>query len=126
MKASRLHVLSLAAICMAGCVASSLTPVGTTAYHPLPAEADVTVFSADSDIHEPFEVVGIIDYANPGKYQLLTLADALPTLLDKARSAGANGIIIDRLDSIRSGLISTGIAVRARAVRLADPAAPLP
>jgi hypothetical protein len=126
MKASLPHVLSLAAICSAGCATSSLTPVGTTAFRALPAEAEVTVFSADADVHELFEVVGIIDYANPGKYQILTLADAIPALLDKARSAGANGIIIDRTDSIRSGIISTGIAVRARAIRFADRRAPVP
>ncbi|MBN2495524.1 MAG: hypothetical protein JXR96_13090 [Deltaproteobacteria bacterium] len=128
MRTSISYVLSIAAIWIAGCATTSLTPVGTRAYRPLLAGDEVTVFSADTDVREPFEVVGIIDYANPGKYQVLTLGDALPELLDRARVAGANGIIIDRTELIRSGIISTGIAVRARAIRLtgrgSPPAAP--
>jgi hypothetical protein len=38
-----------------------------------------------SQVKEPYEVVGIISYENPGKYQVLSLGDAIEPLKTKAR-----------------------------------------
>src|ERR1700724_3491097 len=62
-----------------------------------------------SQVKEPYEVVGIISYDNPGKYQVLSLGDAIEPPKTKAREIGANGIIIDKSQPIKSGIISTGI-----------------
>lgn len=71
-----------------------------------------------SQVKEPYEVVGIISYDNPGKYQVLSLGDAMEPLKTKVREIGANGIIIDKSQPIKSGFISTGIYAEARAIRL--------
>jgi hypothetical protein len=71
-----------------------------------------------SQVKEPYEVVGIISYDKPGKYQVLSLGDAIEPLKTKAREIGANGIIIDKSQPIKSGFISTGIYAEARAIRL--------
>jgi hypothetical protein len=47
--------------------------------------------------------------------------DALPALEDKARATGVNAIIIDSYQPVKSGMISTGSSVQARAVRLERP-----
>jgi len=72
----------------------------------------------DTDIHQNFEVVADVSTMDLGKRQILTLQDALPTLEDKARATGANAIIIDSYQPVKSGIISTGYSVQARAVRL--------
>jgi hypothetical protein len=76
------------------------------------------VFTDPSQIRQPYEVVGIISYDNPGKFRVLTLGDAIESLKEKAREAGANAIIIDKSQPVKSGIISTGIYVEARAIRL--------
>jgi hypothetical protein len=62
------------------------------------------------------KVIGIISYSNPGKYQILSLVNVIPDIQDRARKAGANGIIIDETHVIKSGIISTGIGVTGRAI----------
>jgi hypothetical protein len=103
---------------LTACVSAGVTPVGSNTFIPLPPGAEVFVFSAESQITGPFKVVGLISYSNPGKYQILSLADVMPDLKDQARKAGANGIIIDESHVIKSGIISTGIGVTARAIVL--------
>jgi hypothetical protein len=44
-----------------------------------------------------------------GKYHVLTLGDAIEPLKEKAREVGANGIIVDQPQPVKSGIISTGI-----------------
>jgi len=102
----------------AACASSSVEKVGTTAYAQLPETADVVVFTDPSQIRQPYEVVGIISYDNPGKFRILTLGDAIESLKEKAREAGANAVIIDKSQPVKSGIISTGIYVEARAIRL--------
>lgn len=48
----------------------------------------------------------------------MSLGDAIEPLKEKAREVGANAIIIDKSQLIKSGIISTGIYVEARAIRL--------
>ncbi len=98
----------------------SITPVGSETYEPLPDNTNVTIYSKESDINKQFVTIGIINYSNPGKYQVLTLGDAIPELKSTACSLGANGIIIDESYPIKSGIISTGIGVRARAVKVQE------
>jgi tetrahydromethanopterin S-methyltransferase subunit F len=64
------------------------------------------------DVGKPFKVIGIITHNDPGKYQILTLDNAVPALKEKARSIGANGL--------KSGIISTGISVKARAILIQE------
>ena len=53
-----------------------------------------------------------------GKEPDASLGNAIEPLKEKARSVGANGIIIDKSNPIKSGMIFTGIYVEARAIRL--------
>ena len=113
--------LLLISLTFVGCGASSsVTRTGSETYAPLPATSPVAVFSKESEIKKPFVSIGIISYTNPGKYQVLTLDDAIPDLKEKARTIGANGIIIDESYPIKSGMISTGIGVKARAIRITE------
>jgi hypothetical protein len=102
---------------LTGCSSTSVTPVGSRSYPPLQPAQDVAVFSSPADVGHPYEVVGIISHTDPGKYQILTLGDAIPDLKEKARQIGANGIIIDQATPVKSGIISTGVSVTARAIR---------
>ena len=111
-------LLALGLMVVTSCASSSVTKIGTGAYAPLAAGAEVAVFTSESQIKQPFDVVGIISYDNPGKYQVLDLGDAMEPLKEKARSVGGNAIIIDKSHPIKSGIISTGIYVEARAIRL--------
>jgi hypothetical protein len=101
-----------------GCVSSSVERIGTVSYTPRPPNSEVAVFTDASQIKEPYDVVGIISYDNPGKYQILTLGDAIEPLKTKAREIGANAIIIDKSQRVKSGIISTGIWAEARAIHL--------
>src|SRR5271165_2551064 len=92
--------------------------IGEHRYPRLAANAPIQVFMKDTDIHQNFEVVADVSSMDLGKRQILTLQDALPTLEDKARATGANAIIIDSYQPVKSGIISTGYSVQARAVRL--------
>jgi hypothetical protein len=65
----------------------------------------------DSNIHRQYEVIGAFGAMDLGKWQVLTMEDALPTLKEKAR-------LIDEYQSVKSGIISTGSSVRAGGVRL--------
>jgi hypothetical protein len=103
---------------LTACVSAGVTPIGTNTFTPLPPGSEVLVFSAENQVTGPYRVVGLISYSNPGKYQILSLADAIPGLKEQARKAGANGIIIDESHVIKSGIISTGIGVTARAIVL--------
>ena len=71
-----------------------------------------------SDIHQPFEVVADVTAMDLGKWQVLTMQDSLPALEAKARAVGANAIIVDSYQPVKSGIISTGYSVQARAIRL--------
>ena len=94
--------------------------VGEHRYPPLPANAPIQVFMKDTDIHQNFEAVAGVSAMDLGKWQILTLQDALPTLEDKARATGANAIIIDSYQPVKSGIISTGYSVQARAIRIGN------
>jgi hypothetical protein len=102
----------------AACTSSSVIPTGDHTYPALAGNAPVNVYASEKDVPPGFEVVGIIDYMNPGKYQVLSLQDATPELQSKARTVGANGVVVDGMDPVKSGIMSTGIHVRARAIRV--------
>jgi hypothetical protein len=106
---------------LTACATSSITRVGAVRLESLPSTAEVVVFSSERDVGEPFNVLAILDYNNPGKYQILSLEDAVPKLKADARQVGANGIIIDTVNPVKSGFISTGIHVSARAIRVQSP-----
>lgn len=112
----RISCTVIALSLLSACVSSGITPIGSTTFKPLPPGSPVYVYSSEKDIATPFKMVGIISYTNPGKYQVISLADVIPELKDRAREAGANGIIIDETRVIKSGIISTGIGVSGRAI----------
>jgi hypothetical protein len=78
----------------------------------------VWVFKADSEINEPFAVVGEIYYDNPNPFQVLRPSDALAQLEQEARAIGANGLILGLAEPVESGMISRGIYAEALAIRL--------
>jgi len=108
----------LVAIILVGCASTSITMVGDNRYPPIPVNEKVLVYNSEADVNHPFEIIGIINYNNPGKFRVLTLEDAMPVIKAKARSIGANAIIIDVSRPIKSGMISTGIWVSVHAVRI--------
>lgn len=112
-------ILAAVLLC-SGCASSSVQVIGTSSYAPLPSNAPVIVYTDDNQIKTPFDVIGVISYTDPGKYQVLTLGDAIEPLKKKAREIGANAIIIGQSQAIKSGIISTGITVEARAIKVAD------
>ncbi|HEX3720989.1 MAG TPA: hypothetical protein VH595_23810 [Verrucomicrobiae bacterium] len=107
---------ALAALFVSGCVSAGVTPIGSSSLPPLPKNSPVLVYLSEKEVNAPFKVVGIVSYTNPGKYQVLTLTDAIPTLKEQARKVGANGLIILDTRTIKSGIISTGIGVEAKAI----------
>ena len=94
----------------------SVKKISSSSYPPLTPYDTVLVFSADSQIKGPFEVLAVIEFSNFGKYRRLEQADALEPIKEAARGIGANGIIIDKTDTIYSGIVSRGISVEARAI----------
>jgi hypothetical protein len=120
MKKRLLRGTIMVAMCglLVACASVGAHRIGSSSYPPLADGAGVSVFTEESQMRGKYEVVGVISYSNPGKYQILNLEDAMEPLKSKARELGANGVIIDKTDTIRSGLISTGISVEARAIRL--------
>jgi flavin-dependent dehydrogenase len=110
--------IPILAVLLTACVSAGVTPIGSNTFTPLPSGSEVLVFSAENQVTGAYKVVGLISYSNPGKYQILSLADVMPDLKEQARKAGANGIIIDESHVIKSGIISTGIGVTARAIIL--------
>jgi len=103
---------------VAGCATQQTTLYGDHHYPALSADTPVAVYMKELDIHGQYEVIGAFGAIDLGKWQVLTMEDALPTLKEKARSMGANAIIIDVYQLVKSGVISTGYSVRARGVRL--------
>lgn len=73
-------------------------------YPALPPEQTVKVFSSERDVGQPYQVVGVISHTDPGKYQVLTLGDAIPRLIEKARALGADGssLTTARMSSLAS------------------------
>jgi hypothetical protein len=103
---------------LGACAHTGVQKIGQSEYPPLAENEKVIVFTSDSQIKGQYEVIGIISYNNPGKYQVLTLEAAMEPLKEKARQLGANAIVIDKSQPVKSGIISTGIYVEARALRL--------
>jgi hypothetical protein len=100
-----------------GCITSSITPTGSEPRLAPSDPSSIVVFDREESVGKAFKTLGLLNYKNPGKYQRLTLQNAIQPLKEQASSLGANGIIIDKHYIIRSGMISTGIGVEARAIR---------
>ena len=115
-----MQLLLIATLCILlySCANGSINRIGQNSYPRLNNNENVLLFTADNQIKDKYEVIGIISYNDPGKYQILTLADAIGPLKKMARWIGANAIIIDKSQPVKSGIISTGIYVEARAIRL--------
>jgi hypothetical protein len=105
-------------LALSSCSAQPPIVYGDRHYAALPANTSVQVFMRESDIHQRYEVLGAVTAMDLGKYQMLGLQDAFPTLKQKALAVGGNGLIIDSYQPVKSGILSTGYSVQARAIRL--------
>ena len=115
---TRFILLTVVLVGVSACWSTSVTKIGTGTYAPLAEGKDVTIFTAESEVKQPFAVVGTISYEGPGKNDKLDFGAAAEPLREKARALGANGIIIDRFRPLSPGLTSTRISVQARAIHL--------
>ncbi len=113
-----LRILLNCCICLvlAGCATGGVIPVGSVLHPPLPENAQVYIFLSEKEVGASFTVIGILSYTNPGKYQILSLSSVVAELKEMARKSGANGLIIDDNHVVKSGIISTGISITARAI----------
>lgn len=111
-------LLAIVMVGVSSCWSTSVTKVGTGNYAPLGIGASVTIFTAESDVKQPFVVVGVISYDGPGDNNKLDFGAATEPLKEKAKALGGNGIIIDKFGPLKSGITSTRITVRARAIHL--------
>jgi hypothetical protein len=62
----RTAIAVLAFVTPAACTRTSLTPVGDRQYAPIASEHGVTVYAAEKDVGQPFSVVALVTYVNPG------------------------------------------------------------
>ena len=92
--------------------------VGPSTYAALPPKVEVVVFTAADQVKEPYEVIGPISYTDPGKYEMEAVSNATEPLKARARAIGGNGLIIDSTEPVKTGIVTIGIAVTARAIRL--------
>src|SRR5437867_8229266 len=102
------YLALLALVALTGCVSASVMPSGSKKFPPLPETTPVNIYYSENEVHTPFEVVGIISYTNPGKYQILSLGDVAEDLRRQARKAGGNGIVVQQTRTVKSGIFSTG------------------
>jgi hypothetical protein len=122
----KIYCAVIVAALLSACASAGFTPIGSkgsnarftpigsngsSALSPLPPGSPVYIYSSEKEVAAPFRVIGNISYRNPGMYETLLFADAVPDLQDLARKAGANGIIIDELVVSESGGISSMGAV---------------
>lgn len=114
----RYRAAVFAILLLDACTSSSAQRIGSASYPPLAAATDVVVYTSEAQIKKPYQVIGIVSYDNPGKFRVLDLSSAIEPLKEKARKLGANAIIINKSQPVKSGSISTGIYAEARAVRL--------
>jgi hypothetical protein len=103
-----------------GCADPTIHPVGSARYDELPPETEVRVFKSETEIDEAYTVVGLLRETAVRKRTTMTLQDALPGLKQKARSVGANAIIVDATETATAGVSGLGVTVSARAVRLVE------
>jgi hypothetical protein len=83
----------------------------------MPPNAEVVVFTGASQVKEQYEVVGIISYDNPGKYQVPRLGDAIRPLKTKARE-------IERMASLSTKIFSISCCVGATGATVAPISVP--
>ena len=95
--------------------------VGNKQYAPLPESTNVVVYSSEGEAKRSYEVVATLAHSNPCTFHHCTVENAIEPLSAKAREVGANGIIIDSSETVRTSLTSTGVVVHARAIRLPGP-----
>jgi hypothetical protein len=111
-------LLAMAVAAVSSCASTSVTKVKTETYAPLREGAEVTVFPSQSEVKQPFALVGAISYDGPGNNLKIDLGAATEPLKEKAREIGGNGVIIDKITPIKLALFSNGIHVDARAIHL--------
>jgi hypothetical protein len=111
-------LLAVVLVGITSCWSTSVTKIGTGTYAPLADGKEVTIFTSESDVKQPFAVVGIISYEGPGNNDKFDFGAATEPLKDKARALGGNGIIVDTFYPIKSAIPSPRISVRARAIHL--------
>jgi uncharacterized caspase-like protein len=105
-------------------IKTSAKPVGSAHFSPQAPDAQVAVFNSPEAVKQPFTELALLTHSDPCKAlvsRTCTLSDAIGPLSAKAREVGADAIIIDRIQSVKTSLLTTGITVSGRAVRLGSP-----
>jgi uncharacterized caspase-like protein len=99
-------------------VVTAANPLGSRRYAALPQGTKVAVYASNAEAGGSYEVVATLAHSNPCTFHHCTVKDAIEPLSAKARELGANGIVIDSSQEVKTSLTSTGIVVQARAIRL--------
>lgn len=111
-------IIVILMILITGCANTSVQRLGNYNFPPVNSTTDILVYKDVLEINKPYNVLALIIHHDPGKYQRLNLEDAMIPIKEKARGVGANAVVIDNQDSVWSGIISRGIHVEARAIRV--------
>ena len=117
MRLVRILTLVTVSFGLAACGMTHVEKFETTTLIPREKDALVMVFLDEAAAPKSYVALGSISHFDLGKYQRIQLEDVLPVLKDKARTLGANGIIINDKTTIYSGIISRGISVKATAIK---------
>lgn len=118
----RLWLPGIMVVLLAGCAETSVIPISSAvSIEPTRAVGtepkDVEIFYDVDEIKRPYVVFAHINHLDPGKFNRINLGDVLPILRKKGRELHADGVIIDNTKEWRTGLLSTGIILRTRAIR---------
>lgn len=106
-------IIALASF-VVGCAATITTPLAPRA--AVAADAPITVYLAPSDVPPGAVVLGGLDYSDPAFAQRKDLDHAVGVFKEEARKLGANAIVIDSHDTIRTGILNRGIKATGRAL----------
>jgi hypothetical protein len=103
------------ALALVGCAANVVTPIGAPRA-ALAADAPIVVYLAPSDVPPGAVVLGGLDYSDVAFAQRKDLDHAIGIFKERARELGANAIVVDSHETLRTGIFNRGIAARGRAL----------
>jgi len=108
-------------ILLSGCASTSVIPVGNTTFPPLSHSEQVQIFQNEAEVHGEYTVLGMITHGRNATtiFQSATFsAEDLEAVKARARSIGANGVILDFVEP--GGAYGEGLQVRAKAIRIME------
>ena len=128
----RILILTLSTLILIGCASTSYVPspspnsLTTSPASLISANSGASTnngikyYFNESDIKSKYIVLGEITHSDPGKYQNIQINDVMPVLIEKAKTVGANGILIGEQKTIISGIFSRGLSVTARLIKTSE------